>query len=123
MQFRIEDLYLAVGVNVTSGYSAFPTCLDVNRLRSIAVQLRNDALYVEHDFGYVFLYTRNGRELMLHTIDLDAACSRARQARQQNAAKRVSEGGSVSALQRLYDELLLQGFRSLYGAFQFRSFK
>ena len=42
---------------------------------------------------------------MLYTGDLDAACSRARQGRQQDAAKGVSESGSVTAFQRLYNEL------------------
>ena len=101
MQIRVEDLNLAVCVDIASLDLALAGGLDVDRLGTITMQLGNNALNIQHDFGNVFLNARNRRKLVLHTSDLDAGRCRARQRRQQDAAQR----GAVAALKRLYDKL------------------
>ena len=105
VQVRVEDLDLTIGMDVASGDSAFPACLNIDGLRAVTVELCNNALDIQHDFRNVFLYAGNGGELMLYAGDLDAAGRRARQGRQQDAAKGVAESGSVAAFQRFNDKL------------------
>ena len=105
VQIRVEDLNLAVCVDIASLDLALAGGLDVDRLGTITMQLGNNALNIQHDFGNVFLNARNRRKLVLHTSDLDAGRCRARQRRQQDAAQRVAQRGAVAALKRLYDEL------------------
>ena len=51
----------AVTIALTGG-------LDVHRLGALAVQLGNDAFYVQDDFSDVLLHTGDGGELMLHAV-------------------------------------------------------
>ena len=124
MQIRIEDLHLAVAVDIACGDNAFACCVDVHGLRAVTVQLCDNTLYVENDLGYILLDTRDGRELMLNAIDLDAACSSTRKRRKQDAAQGIAQRRAITTLERLYDKLavgtiLFQNFAVDTGLFDF----
>ena len=46
MQLRVENFNLGVTFNVTGSNFAFPGCINVDRLRSIAIDLDDNALEV-----------------------------------------------------------------------------
>src|SRR5699024_1071587 len=104
VQVGIEDLDLAVRVDVTSLDLTLAGCLDVDRLRSVAVQLGDDALDVQHDLGHVFLDARDGGELMLYARDLDAGRCRTGQRGQQDAAQGGAQSGAIATLEGLHNE-------------------
>ena len=86
----VQDLYLAVGFDVTGGDDPLTGGLDVHRLGALAVQLGNDAFYVQDDFSDVLFHTGDRAELMLHPCNLDAGDCSAGQRGQKDPAKRVA---------------------------------
>ena len=124
MQIRIQDLNLTIGVDVTGRDLAFSARFNVDRLRTVTIKLCDDALDIQHDLGHILLDTGDGGKLVLYAGDLDAAGCRARQGRQQDAAKGVAERRSVTTLQRLYYKftvgaVFLQHFAIYTGLFDF----
>ena len=99
VQFRVEDLHLGIALDVAGGDFARAGGFDEDGLGSLAVQLRQQIFHVQNDLRHILLDTGDGGELMLDTGDLDAGGSRAGQAGQQDAAQRVAQGRSVTALQ------------------------
>src|SRR5699024_7505799 len=65
----------------------------------------NEPLEVEDDLGDILLDSGDGGELVQNTVDPDAGDRRARDGRQQRAAKRIAERVAESRLQRLDGEL------------------
>ena len=67
----VQDLYLAVGFDVTGGDFTLACRFDIDGLRTVAMQACNDALHIQHDLRDVFLDTGDRRKLVLHTGDPD----------------------------------------------------
>ena len=86
----VEDLHLAVGLDVTCRDHPLAGGFDVHGLGAFAVQLGDDALDVQDDFGYVLFHTGDRAELMLYPCNLDAGDCSSGQRGQQNPAKRVA---------------------------------
>ena len=102
VQVRVEDLHLAVRLDIAGRDLTLAVCLNVDRLDAFAVQLGNDALHVEDDLGHILLHTWNGGELMLDAGDLDGSHRRAWQRGEKDAAQRVAQRGAIASLQRLH---------------------
>ncbi len=113
MEIGIEDLHLAVGLNVTGGDFALAVGLDIHRLDPLAVQLGDDSLDVENDLGHVLLHAGDGAELMLHPGDLDGGDCRTGQRGEQHPAKGVAQSGAVAPLQRLHHILAIAGIAGI----------
>ena len=101
----VEDLNLAVGLDVAGGDFALARGVNIDGLGALAVELRNDLLHVQHDLRDVFLDAGDRGELVLHARDLDGGRGGAGQRGKKNSAQGVAERGAVSPLQRLYDIL------------------
>ena len=108
VQVGIEDLDLAVRVDVTCLDFTLASGLNVDRLRTVAVQLGNNALDVQYDLGYIFLDARDRGELMLYAGDLDARRRRARQRGKQDAAQGVAQSGAIATLKRLNNKFAVR---------------
>src|SRR5205823_4576956 len=78
--------------------------LQVDRFRSVAVELERDLLQVQDDVGGVFHYTGDRLELMQHTLDLDGGNGRALDRAEEHATQGVAHGGAESALEGLRPE-------------------
>ena len=99
----VEDLNLAVGLDVAGGDFALARGVNIDGLGALAVELRNDLLHVQHDLRDVFLDAGDRGELVLHARDLDGGRGGAGQRGKKNSAQGVAERGAVSPFQRLYD--------------------
>ena len=98
---RLEDLDVAVGLDVAPAHFAGLVDLDRERLDLIGVQLERDLLEVEDDVGRILDHARDRRELVEHAVDLHRGDRRAFNRRQQHAPQRVADGGAEPALERL----------------------
>jgi hypothetical protein len=98
---RLEDLDVAVGLNVAAAHFAGLVDLQGQGLDLIGVQLQRNLLEVEDDVGRVLDHARDRRELVQHAVDLDRGDCRAFNRREQHAAQRVADGGAEAALERL----------------------
>ena len=98
---RLEDLDVAVGLDVAPAHFAGLVDLEGQRLDLIGVQLQRNLLQVEDDVGRVLDHAGDRRELVQHAVDLDRGDRRAFNRRQQDAAQRVADGGAEAALERL----------------------
>ena len=108
MKVRIENLDLAVCLDVAGGDFTFAGGVDEDGLRALAVQSGNDLLYIQNDLRNVFLDAGNRGELVLHTRDLDRGRGCAGQGGKKNPAQRVAEGGAVASFQR-FDDIFAVG--------------
>ena len=114
MQLGVEDLDFTVALDV-AGRDFAGTCrLDKDGLGAFAVQLGQQTLYIQNDLGHIFLHAGNGGKFMLDASNLDAGGSRTGQRREHNAAQRITQGRSVTALQG-FDHILAIG--SITGSF------
>ena len=68
----VEDLHLAVGLDIAGSNHTFAGGFDVDRLGALAVEFGNDALYVQDNLGYILFHTGDRAELMLNACNLDA---------------------------------------------------
>ena len=103
VEVRIEDLHLAVGLDVAGGDFALTAGFNIDRFHALGVELGNDALHVEDDLGDVLLHSGNGGKLVLHAGDLNGGNRRAGQGREQDAAQGVTQRGTIATLQGLHD--------------------
>ena len=113
----IEDLDLAVCLNIAGRDFALAGCVNEDSLCALAMQSCDDLLYIQNDLRYVFLDAGNRRELVLHTRDLDRGRGCAGQGGKKNPAQRVAEGGAVASFQRFDDVFavgaILRGIHTL----------
>ena len=105
VMLRVENLHIAVGLDVTSRHDPLTGGLDIDGFDPFAVQLGDDALDVQNDLGHVLLHPGDGGELVLDAGDFHRGHCGAGQRGQKNAAQGVANGGAVAPLQRLYDIL------------------
>ena len=99
VQLGIQDLHLAVSLDIASRDLAGSGRLDKHGLDGVAVQLRQQIFHVQNDLRHVLLHTGDGGELMLHTGNFDAGGCSSGEAGEQDAPQRIAQGRSVSALQ------------------------
>ena len=71
VQLGVEDLDLTVCLDVAGSDFTLACRFNINGLRAVAVQARDDALHVQHDLRDVFLDAGNRRKLVLHAGDPD----------------------------------------------------
>ena len=102
MQVRVQDLYFAVALDGICRYDAGAFSRNLHGFRAFAVQLGNETLDVQNDFGNIFLNTRNGGELVYDAVDLDRLRGYTRQAGKKHTAQAVAQRSAEAALQRLY---------------------
>ena len=98
---RLEDLDVAVGLDVARPHFAGLVDAQRQRLGVIDVQLQRNLLQVEDDVGRILDDAGNRRELVQHAVDLHRGDRRAFNRRQQHAPQRVADGGAETALERL----------------------
>ena len=103
VQLRVQDLDLAIGLNVAGSNFTGTHSVDVHSLDTGAVQLHDHALNVQNDLSHVLGNTGDGGELMLNAGDLDRSSGVAGQTAQQNAAQGVAQSHAVATLQRLHN--------------------
>ena len=117
MLIGIEDLDLAVRLDIAGCDFALAGCVNEDGLCALAMQSRDDLLYIQNDLRHVFLDAGNRGELVLHTRDLDRGRGCAGQGGKKNPAQRVAEGGAVTSFQRLDDVFavgaILRGIHTL----------
>ena len=99
---RVEDLELGRDVDV-GRHDLARLVLDEPDLDlvELAVQPADELLEVEDDVGDVFLYAREGGELVRDALDLDRADRRALERRQQDAPQGVAERVPKAPVERL----------------------
>ena len=86
----IEDLHLAVCLDVPRGDFALAGGLDIDRLGRIAVQTGDNALHVQYDLGDILGDAGDGGELMLDAGDLDAGDRRSGQGGEKHTPQGVA---------------------------------
>ena len=101
VQVGIQDLHLAVGLDVAGSDFALALGFNVDGLGGVAVDLRNKSLHVQDDFGNVFFDTRYRRKLMLNAIDLDRCHCYTGKRGEKHPPQAVAQGRAVAALKRL----------------------
>ena len=69
------------------------------------MELRDDALHVQHDFGHIFFHTVDSRNLMKHPVDLDRSRGISLQRTEQDTTQGVGKRDAIASCQRLYHEL------------------
>jgi len=97
----LEDLDVAVGLNVARAHFARLVDAHRQRLRGVGVQLQRNLLQVQDDIGRVLDDAGDWRELVEHAIDLDRGDRRALNRREEHATQRVANRGAEAALERL----------------------
>ena len=115
VQIGVEDFNLCVCLNIACGNFTFACCFNIHGLGTCAVQLSDDALYVQNDFSYIFLNTGNGAEFVLYAGNLNAGNSGAGQRREQYSSQRVTQSGTVTTFQGFNDVLTV---RIISGCFE-----
>ncbi len=121
-QIRVEDLHLAVRLDVPGGDFALAAGLDIHPLGAVAVQLGDDLFDVEDDLRYVFLHAGDGAELVLHTGDLDGSHGGAGQGAEQDTAQGVAQGRTIPPLQRLDNIFTIRIVARVFDALNARLF-
>ena len=101
VRVRLEDLDVAVGLDVARPHFAGLVDADRQRLGVVDVQLQRNLLEVEDDVGRVLDHAGDRRELVQHAVDLDGGDRRAFDRGQQHAPQRVADGRAEAALERL----------------------
>ena len=71
VQLGVEDLDLAVCLDVAGRDFTLACRFDIDGLRAVAVQARDDPLHIQHDLRDVFLDAGDRRKLVLHAGDPD----------------------------------------------------
>ncbi len=105
VELRIQDLHLAVGLDVACGDFALAAGFNIHRLDSLAVELGDDGLDVEDDLGDIFLHAGNGAEFVLDPGDLDGGHRGAGQGGEEHPPQGVAQSGAIAPLQRLHHVL------------------
>src|SRR5947209_1654593 len=100
----VEDLDVAISLDHAGGHNARLVRLQVDRLRSVTIELERDLLQVQDDVGGVFDHSADGLELVQHALDLHGGNRRAFDRAQEHATQRVAHGGAESALDGLRPE-------------------
>ena len=118
----VEHLHLSVRLDVAGRDLTLAAHLDIHRLHALGVQLGDDAFHVEDDLRHVFLYARDGGELMLDTGDLDGGDRGTGQRREQDAAQGVAQSRAIAALQGLDHVLAVGAVTGILHAFDARLF-
>jgi hypothetical protein len=67
----VENLDIAIGLNVGSGQHTGRIGFEVNCFRSFAVQTKRNLLEVQDDIGGIFDDSRDRRKLMQNAFNLD----------------------------------------------------
>ena len=71
VQLGVEDLDLTVCLDVAGRDFTLACRFDIDGLRAVAVQARDDPLHIQHDLRDVFLDAGDRRKLVLHAGDPD----------------------------------------------------
>jgi hypothetical protein len=105
----IEHLDVVTDLDVTRGDDALARLRDLEQDFGLAVHLEGDALEVQQNVDDILLHPLDRRVLVDHAADRDFGRRIADHRRQQDAAQRVAERMAVAALERLHDDLGVQG--------------
>ena len=107
MQLGIQDFHLAIGLNVAGSNLAGAGSLDEDGLGTLAVQLGQQILHVQHDLRDILLDAGDGGKLVLDTGNLDAGGCSAGQRGEQDATQGIAQCRSVAALQG-FDQMCIR---------------
>ena len=97
-QVLVDDLYRLVAFDVGCRNGPSRILLDAKHLRTFAVVLDDQRLYVEHDVGNVFHHAGDRCEFVLCVVNLDLGNRTAFQAGKQNATQAVADGCTETTL-------------------------
>ena len=84
---------------------AFSAGLNVQHLRLLIVNLQDNVLEIQNDLRHIFLYMRNGRKLVQHTINLHGSDRIAGQRGEQHSPHTVAQGCAETSFQRFHHKL------------------
>ena len=105
VQLGIQDLYICVMNNIARSDLAFSAGLNVQHLRLLIVNLQDNVLEIQNDLRHIFLYMRNGRKLVQHTINLHGSDGIAGQRGEQHSPHTVAQGCAETSFQRFHHKL------------------
>ena len=71
MKISVDYLNIRIAFYIACANLAGALMIDINRFRTVRVQLYCKLLYVENYLGYVFLYTGYGRKFKQYSVNLD----------------------------------------------------
>ena len=86
----VEDLHVAVSLNVTGRYNRGALGLDIYGFLLVAIKFRDNAFNIENDLGYILFHTFDGGEFMRNIVDLRCNHGTAGQRRKQDPAQGVT---------------------------------
>ena len=117
VQVRVQDLHLAVGLDVAGGHHAGTHRLDIDRLHRVAVELRQEALDVQDNLRHVFLHAGNGGKLVLDAGDLDGSRRGAGQRGEHDPPQGVAQRRAISPLQGFHHVFAIGYITRRFAAF------
>ena len=100
VQFRVQNFNFRILLDITSGDHARTGHIDQDSLCALRIELRNNALHVQDDFGNVLFYTGDRGDLVQHAVNLNADYCNTGKRAEQDSAQGVSKGSAVAAFER-----------------------
>src|SRR5918994_3713906 len=100
-EIGVQDLHVANRVDIARGYDARAGLAKRHALRTFALHLDGDHLYVEDDVRHVLANARDGREFVQHAVDMYRRHRGALERRQEDATQGIAERRAKAALERL----------------------
>ena len=122
MPIGIQNLNICILLDASGGYLALSGRLNANRFGGIGIELRSNALNVQHNFGNVFFYAVNCGELVHYAVNFNAGYSNAGQAGKQHTPQAVAQSCTEASLQRLYHKLTVAAICGEAGGVDLGSF-
>ena len=105
----VDHFHVGGDFDVAGNDGASLVGIQAQVLRVVAGGFQHDAFQVEQHVQHVLGHAGDGGELVGDAVNAYGGNGAALQAGQQDAAQGVAHGGAVSALQRLNDELAING--------------
>ncbi len=104
MRRRVEDLDVRIFFEIGGSDDARALLLEIESLRTAAVQLEGDLFEVENDVGHVLDHALQRGKLVQHAFDAHGRDGRALDGGEQDAPQRITDRGPEATLERLGDE-------------------
>ena len=101
----LENLHLAVAFDGAGRDFAGAFRFNIYNLGAVAVDLDDQTLDVQYNFGNVLFHTLDGGKFVEDAVDFHGGHRHAGQGGQQHAAQAVSQSGAIAPLKGFHDKL------------------